>query len=323
MKAVLCYKYGSPDVLQIKDIPKPVPTGKEVLVKVKATTINDWDWSLVRGKPYVYRLIFGLFKPKKPIFGVELAGVVEACGPAVSRFKPGDRVYGDVSLVGWGGWAEFASVPEQALLAIPQPMSFEEAASLPHAAALAYQGLVTEGGLSEGQKILINGGGGGVGTLGVQMAKTVNIHVTGVDSQEKFPMMRELGFDELIDYKKTDFTKTGEQYDLILDTKSTRPPRSYLKALKPDGKYVTVGGGVFRMLQLAVWKGLFSSRSQKQLKILALKPNEGLEKVAEWFLAGQVRTVIDGPYPLEQIPELLEYFGNGRHKGKIVISLND
>lgn len=319
MKAIVCYKYGSPKDLQLVEVPRPIPLAGEVLVKVKATTINDWDWSLVRGKPYAYRLIYGLTKPKRPIFGVELAGIVEEVGDKVANFQIGDSVYGDISLNDWGAWAEYTAVPENALKRIPTGMSFIEASALPHASLLAWQGLVNDGKLKDGQKILINGAGGGVGSLGLQIAKIRGAHVTGVDSYQKLPMMEKLGFDELIDYRQEDFTKKDQQYDLILDAKTTRSPFAYLKALKARGKYVTVGGSLSRLLQMVILKPIISSFSSKSLKILALKPNEGLEQIGELFTKGKLKPVIDGPYALEEIPRLLKYFGEGRHKGKIVI----
>ncbi len=322
MKAIVCKRYGKPSELQLQKIALPVPGNKEVLVKVKATTINDWDWSLVRGKPYVYRLIYGLFRPRKPVFGVEIAGIVETMGPGATRFVPGDKVYGDISLVGYGGWAEFAAVPQSALMKMPEGLGFEEAASLPHACALAWQGLIEYGKLAKGQKLLINGGGGGVGTFGIQIAHNIGVdRVDGIDSGDKFPMMRQMGFNSLIDYKKSDFTKSGQQYDLILDTKTTRSPLAYLKSLNPHGRYVTVGGGPLRILQLLLYKPLIALFSTKRLDLVALKPNEGLDRLDGWIRSGKLNSVIDGPYSLKEIPDRLEYFGQGKHLGKIVIKI--
>ena len=321
MKAVVCRKYGNPSSLKLEELAIPKPADNEVLVKVMATAVNDWDWALVRGKPLLYRLMFGLLKPKEHVFGVELAGIVEKVGSSVQKFKVGDRVYGDTSEAGFGCWAEFAAVPETELAKIPDSMSYEIAASLPHASLLAYQGLITKGGLRDGQHILINGAGGGVGTIGLQISKTKDVYVTGVDSKEKLPMMLELGYDEVIDYRETDFTRAGKQYNLILDTKTTRGPKPLLKALKPGGRYVTVGGYLNRLLTLALCKGLIKTITKKELSILALKPNEGLESISKLYDEGIIKPVIDGPYSLEEIPEQLGRFGAGRHKGKIVISL--
>ena len=296
----------------------PEPDKGQVRVKVKATAINDYDWSIVRGKPGLYRLMYGLFKPKAHVRipGMEVAGIVDELGPGVSRFQVGDEVYGDTSEYGFGCFAEFLCIDEKALSPKPSAMSFEDAAALPHAALLAWQGFLL-GDLSAGQKILINGAGGGVGTLGLQMAKSFKVEVTGVDTRPKLEKMKALGFDEVIDYKKTDFTQLGNTYDLILDTKTTRSPSAYKKVLKPGGKYVTVGGKLGYLLWLLVAR-LFGN---KNLKILSLKPNNGLEKVSKMYSQGQLKPTIDGPYPLEQIPELLRYFGEGKHTGKVIISL--
>ncbi len=321
MKAIVCRSYGVPSELQLTKVTLTQPKSNEVLVRVCATAINDWDWSLVRGKPLAYRLIYGLFKPKKSIFGVELAGIVEQVGAEVTKFSMGDKVYGDISLAGMGAWAEFASVTEDALVAIPDGMSFEEAAALPHASILAWQGLVDRGQLQNGENLLINGAGGGVGTCGVQIASAMGARVTGVDHEKKLSMMKDLGFEHVIDYQKEDFTRNGQKYDLILDAKTTRWPLAYLRSLKPGGKYVTVGGSPVRLLLMALFKPFLKIFSRKELHILALKPNEGLDRIGEHFQEGKIKPIIDGPYPLEEIPQLLQYFGEGKHQGKIVITI--
>ena len=322
MKAIICKKYGKPATLSVGEIPIPVPAENQVLVKVKATAINDWDWALVRGRPYPYRLMFGLFKPKKQVFGVELAGVVDLVGSGVKKFKKGDRVYGDISESGFGAWAEFATVEESALAHMPDSMEYEVAAALPHASLLAYQGLIKAGELSDEQEILINGAGGGVGTLGIQIAKMKNVHVTGVDSKEKLPMMRELGYDKVLDYRETDFTRTGHKYDLILDTKTTRGPFTLSRSLKSFGIYATVGGRLNRLLQMTLFKGLITMNNSQRFQLVTLKPNEGLDYISGLYEQGMISTVIDGPYTLEEIPEQLERFGAGLHKGKIVIRID-
>ncbi len=319
MKAVVCERYGAAADLSIRELPKPVPVGNQVLVKIAATAINDWDWSLVRGRPKIYRLFYGLFKPKKKVFGVELSGTVEETGPEVSILNKGDRVYGDISLEGWGAWAEYVAVPETALVKMPDVMGYNEAASLPHAAGLAYQGLVTAGRLEKGQDLLINGAGGGVGTLGVQIARSIGARVSGVDSAEKLSLMEDLGFEEVMDYRKTDFTKTGKKYQLVLDTKTTRWPLALLRSLKPGGNYVTVGGSPGRILLLALMSRIIFAFSGKKLQLLTLKPNVGLEEISALYAAGKLKPVIDGPYPLEAVPEQLARFGQGKHLGKIVI----
>lgn len=323
MKAIVAKKYGKPkEVLAQKDLAFPIPKDNEVLIKIHATAINDYDWSLVRGKPYLYRLMFGLFKPKNPIAGMELAGVVEGLGSKATKLKVGDAVYGDISEFGFGTFAEHISIHEDALLLKPDELSFEIATAIPHASTLALQALRDIGKMKQGQKVLINGGGGGVGTIGLQLAKLSECHVTGVDSGEKFPMMKSLGYDQVIDYKKVDFTKSGEKYDLILDCKTNKSPFSYLRALKITGIYVTIGGNPSSLISVLFWGKIFSVFSSKKLQILSLKPNEGLDEIAQLVIQNKIKPEIDGPYPLEDIPRLIQYFGEGKHKGKVVISID-
>ncbi len=321
MKAILCPHYGSPEQLKIMEVPIPVPANDQVLVKIYATAINDYDWSMVRGKPYLYRLLFGIRKPKHLIPGMELSGIVEAIGDDVSQFKVGDAVYGDLSEFGFGSFAEYVAINQKALVLKPEAMSFEEAAAIPHAALLAYQGLVDKGEIHEGQKILINGAGGGVGTFALQLAKLYGAEVSGVDTGEKLQNMKDLGYDHIIDYKKENFTKRKERYDLILDAKTFQPTWTYLKALKPKGKYITVGGTIGKLMHLAVTKGLISLFSNKKFHLLALQPNKGLTQINQLYTEGKIKPTIDGPYTLEEIPRLIQYFGEGKHTGKVVVKL--
>lgn len=323
MRAIFFENYGLPlKVLTIKEIAKPIPKANEVLIKIHATAINDYEWSIARGKPYVYRLMFGLFRPKNQIPGMELSGVVEGIGAGVTKWEVGDAVFGDISNYGFGTLAEYISIHEDSVIRKPKELSFEVAAAIPHASALALQGLRDLGKIKQGQKVLINGGGGGVGTIGFQLAKLYNCHVTGVDSAEKFEMMTSLGYDQLIDFKKIDFTGFGEQYDLILDCKTSKSPFSYLKALKPNGKYVTIGGNLSSLVSILFWSKVISIFSSKKLKILSLKPNEGVDYISELLIDGKITPQIDGPYQLEETPRLIQYFGEGHHKGKIVIRMN-
>lgn len=321
MKAIVLSRYGSPDALSAEEIPKPEPKNDEVLVKVHATTVNDWDWSLVRGKPYPYRLMSGLFRPKVSVLGAEVAGIVEATGRSATQFKPGDRVYGDISEAGFGGFAEYVSVHENALARMPPGMAFEQAAALPHAALLALQGMVSVGKIQRGERVLINGAGGGVGAIGVQIAKEYGCEVTGVDRDFKLDMLKSLGFDHVIDYRQVDFTNNDQRYDLILDTKTTRSPLRYLGALNPEGRYVTVGGQLLRLLQLLCMGSVMTAMTGKQMKILGLKPNEGLDHINRLFESHALRCVIDGPYALADVPKAVERFGKGEHIGKIVIAV--
>lgn len=321
MKAIVCDKYGTPKDLKLKEIDTPVPKANEVLVKILATAINDYDWSSVRGKPYVYRLLFGLRKPKQPIPGMELSGTIEAVGSQTKSFKIGDGVYGDVSDFGFGTFAEYICINEKALVKKPSSMSFLDATALPHAALLASQSLINIGNIHENQRILINGAGGGVGTLGLQIAKQFNAEVTGVDTGEKLAMMKNLGFEHVIDYKKVDFTTNGMEYDLILDAKTNRSPFNYLKSLSSNGKYITVGGRLRRLLQIVLLKKLISKIYKKEVQVLSLKANEGLEYINDLYEAGNIKPIIDGPYSLADIPNKIQYFGDGKHQGKIVIAV--
>ena len=317
MKAIVFDQYGPPSSLKLKEVPKPEIEPDEILVKIKATTINDFDWSLVRGKPYIYRLLFGLTKPKYDIPGIELAGEVEEIGSEVDAFSVGDRVYGDTSDYKWGTLAEYIAIRPSSVVKIPPFMSFEEAAATPHASMLAYQSLVDIAKIKPGQKILMNGAGGGMGTFGLQIAKTYGAAVTGVDSGDKLKMMEEIGFDKVLDYKAVDFTRSKEKYDIILDAKSTRFPTKYKRVLVENGIYVSVGGYLWKILLIVMARSIFRANTY----MLALKPNQGLEEVGKLFETGKIKPVIDGPYKLEEVPELFNYFGEGRHTGKIVISI--
>ncbi|NER19298.1 MAG: NAD(P)-dependent alcohol dehydrogenase [Symploca sp. SIO1C2] len=321
MKAIVLTKYGSADVLKLQDVEKPKPKEGEVLVKIHATAINDWDWCLMRGTPFYIRLLCGLLKPKIQIPGAEIAGQIEEVGHNVQQFQPGDMVYGDISECGFGGFAEYVCVPETALALKPECMSFVEAAALPHAAMLALQGLLEEGQLQPGQKVLINGAGGGVGTLGVQIAKSMGaIDVTGVDSSDKFDMMHSVGFVQTIDYTQKDFTQSQEKYDLILDTKTNRSIFQYLRVLNPQGTYVTVGGDTPRLFQVLFSKPIIHLFSKKRVSLVNLQPNKDLDYINKLFQAGGIKPVLDGPYRLSEVPEMIQYFGRGKHKGKVVIN---
>jgi NADPH:quinone reductase-like Zn-dependent oxidoreductase len=322
MKAIVLSEYGSSDVLQLREVATPIPKNDEVLVKVHAASINDWDWCLMRGTPFYIRLLCGLLQPKIKIPGVDVAGQVKAVGQKVKRLQPGDEVYGDLSGCGFGSFAEFVCAKENALALKPAGMTFVEAAAIPHAAMLAIQGLRDQGQIQPGQKLLINGAGGGVGTLGVQVAKSIGAEVAGVDSSEKLQMMRSIGFDQVIDYTKEDFTQTGQCYDLILDTKTNRSIFKYVRALSPNGTYVTVGGSTARLFQAFFLGPVIQILSKKHIRVLGLKPNKDLDYVNELFEAGSITPVVDGPYELSEVPKVIQRFGNSRHKGKLVIALD-
>jgi len=321
MKAIVYQKYGPPDVLQLKDVEKPTPKDNEILVKIHAASVNDWDWGLLRGKPFVNRLLFGLLKPKIKILGVDIAGRVEAVGRNVEQFQPGDEVFGDISGCGWGGFAEYVCIPENALALKPASMTFEEAAAIPQAGLLALQGLRDKGQIQPGQKVLINGAGGGAGTFAVQIAKSFGAEVTGVDSTRKLDMMRSIGADQVIDYTQEDFTKNGQHYDLILDVAAYHSIFDYKRALSPKGIYVMVGGSMALMFQVLFLGPWISMSGSKKMAILMHKPNKDLAFMKELFEAGKVAPVIDRRYPLSEVAEALRYFGEGHAQGKVVITL--
>ena len=319
MKAIVYTKYGGPEVLQLKEMEKPYPKDDEVLVKVYAVSINDWDFGLLEGD-FINRLLNGIMKPKRKILGSDIAGRIEAVGKNVTRFKTGDDVYGDLS-GSWGGFAEYTCAQEKALALKPAAMSFIDAAAIPQAAMLAVQGLIDKGKIHTGQKLLINGAGGGVGTFAVQIAKLYGVETTGVDSTAKLNMLRSMGFDHVIDYTREDFTKNGQCYDLILDVKANRSMFDYARALSRKGTYVTVGGSMGRLFQalfLAPWISLIS---KKYIRIVALKTNKDLLYMNELFETGKIKPVIDGPYKLSEFPEAFRIFGKAEHKGKVVITM--
>ncbi len=321
MKAVICRTYGPSSNLRIEEIPPPKPKPHEVLVKVYASAINDYDWSMVRGKPLLYRLLFGILRPKHLIPGMELSGVIAAIGSDATIFRTGDAVYGDISEYGFGTLAEFVCIDERALVKKPQAITFDEAATVSHASMLAWQALHDHGKMKGGEKVLINGAGGGVGIFALQLAKLLDAEVTGVDSGHKLKAMKELGYDQVIDYRKEDFAKLPVKYDLILDCKTSRSPFAYADVLKRGGRYVTVGGRITKLLQLLLWRRWIQWTQNKQFRIVALKPNKDLVRIHQLFEDRQLRCLIDGPYPLTRTPELIQYFGDGKHTGKVVISL--
>lgn len=322
MKAASLTKYGSPYNLEIREVDKVAPVDGEVSVRVHASSVNDWDWCITKGSPFYIRLFCGLFRPKTIIPGVDISGVIEAVGSHAAKFEPGDAVYGDLSECGFGGFAEYVCVPETALSPKPAGVSFVDAAAIPHAATLALQGLRDVGGLKPQGKLLINGAGGGVGTIGLQVARALGVeNVTGVDHKDKLEMMRSQGFDEVLDYAEVDFTSTGNTYDLILDAKTDRSPLNYLRALNPGGRYVTVGGKIIRIIQVLLLKPIIKLFSQKRVRLVSLKTNQDLDLISEWLEAGKIVPVIEGPYKLCEVQEAVQRFGEGRHKGKIIISM--
>jgi NADPH:quinone reductase-like Zn-dependent oxidoreductase len=323
MQAIVYTEYGPPDVLELKEVEIPTPEDDEVLVRVHAASVNSWDWGLLRGTPFVNRLMFGLLKPKTRILGCDIAGKVEAIGRNVQQLQPGDEVFGDISGGDWGGFAEYVCARENVLALKSASMTFEEAAAIPQAGVLALQGIRDKGQIQPGQKVLINGAGGGSGTFAVQIAKSFGAEVTGVDSTRKLDMLRSIGADHVIDYTKEDFTKNGQRYDLILDVVTYRSIFDYKRVLSPKGIYVMLGGGSWaRVFQTLLLGPLISMTGSKKMGALMHKPNKkDLDFMTELVEAGKVVPIIDRRYPLSEVPEALRYFGEGRARGKLIITV--
>jgi len=322
MKAVICTKYGPPDVLKLKEVEKPTPKDNEALVKVLAASLNAADFEYRRGV-FIVRLLYrGLLKPKYTILGSDIAGRVESVGGNVKQFRPGDEIWGDLSYPhGFGTFAEYVCIPENALRLKPASMTFEEAAAVPTAAVVALQHLLAKRPIQPGQKVLINGAGGGTGTFAVQIAKYFGAEVTGVDSTRKLDMLRSIGADHVIDYTQEDFTKNGQHYDLILDVVVRRSVFDYKRALSPTGICVFVGGSTTRVFLNVLLGALLSMIGSKKIGLGTWKPNkrEELEFLKELFEAGKVRSVIDRLYPLNEIAEAFRYLEEGHARGKVVI----
>jgi NADPH:quinone reductase-like Zn-dependent oxidoreductase len=322
MKAIVCTEYGSPDVLQLKEVAKPAPKENEVLARVHAASLNAADLETLRGV-FIVRMV----APRKPMYkilGSDIAGRVEAVGRNVTQFQPGDEVWGDLSFPhGLGAFAEYVCVPENALALKPASMTFEEAATYPQAAIVALQSLRDKGQIQPGHKVLINGAGGGMGTFAVQIAKYFGAEVTGVDSTRKLDMLRSIGADWVIDYTQKDYTKSGQRYDLILDVAAYRSVFDYRRALRPEGIFMMVGGSLATLLQVVFLGALISRIGSKRIGLSTWEPNkrEDLAFLAELFEAGKVVPVIDRRYPLSEVPEALRYLEEEPHLGKIVITM--
>jgi len=323
MKAIVYTKYGPPDVLQLKEVEKPTPKDNEVLIKVHAASVNYADWGLLRGKPFLVRLMeFGPLKPKNQILGADLAGRVEAVGRNVKQFQPGDEVFGDISGCGWGAFAEYVSIPENALVLKPANISFEEAAAVPLAAVTALQGLRDKGQIQPGQKVLINGASGGVGTFAVQIAKSFGAEVTAVCSTRNLDMARSIGADQVIDYTQENFTQNRQRYDLILAANGYHSISDYKRALSPEGIYVCTGGSMAQIFQSMLLGPWMSMTGSKKMGNLAAKSNKkDLFFMKELLEAGKVVPVIDRCYPLSEVAEALGYLGEGHARGKVVITI--
>lgn len=323
MKAIVCPRYGSPEVLRVEEVVKPTPKDNEVLLKIHATGLNAADWHIMRGDPYLLRLAFGLRKPKFEILGADVAGRIEAVGKNVRQFKVGDDVFGDLSGCGFGGLTEFAVAPESSLVLKPTTLSYEQAAAIPMAAVTALQGLRDKGFIQAGQQVLINGASGGVGTFAVQLAKSFGAEVTAVCSKRKMELVRSLGADHVIDYTHEDFTKGEKRYDLILAANGYHHIMHYQRALKKGGRYVMTGGADAQIFQVLLLGPLISIGSSKKLSNLLAQPNQQdllfLKALVE---SGKVAPVIDRQYTLNEVPSAMRYLEEGHAKGKIVIKMN-
>jgi NADPH:quinone reductase-like Zn-dependent oxidoreductase len=318
MKAGVYTRYGPPDVLGLTDVPAPVPKDDEVLVQVHAVSLNASDWEALRGKP-LYSRIGGPFRPRHHILGSDIAGRVTAAGRNATRFPPGQDVFADI-LSHMGGFAEYVCVPETALAPMPTGMTYEETAALPQAGAIALQGIQDKGQVRPGQKVLINGAGGGSGMYAIQLAKLNGAEVTGVDNAEKLEFMRSLGADHVIDYTRDDFTRTGRTYDLILDLAAHRPAFAYQGSLLPGGRYLYVGGSVATLLQVLLTGPVLGRAEGKKIRLLAVRQGaQHLAPLVELCQAGKIATVIGRRYRLSQVPEALRYLGEGHAQGKIVV----
>jgi NADPH:quinone reductase-like Zn-dependent oxidoreductase len=334
MKAIVCTRYGPPDVLELQEVAEPAPKEGEALVRIHAASLNAADLEYLRG---TWSARFGgPLRPARKILGSDIAGRIEAVGRSVKQFRPGDEIWGDLSFpLAYGAFAEYVCVPESALRLKPAGMTFEQAAAVPSAGVVALQNLrgvgstapslllSDKGEIQPGQRVLINGAGGGVGTFAVQIAKSCGAEVTGVDSPSKLDMLRSIGADHVIDYTREDFTKNGRRYDLILDVVASRSMFDYRRALSPAGVFVCVGGSLPTILQAFSLGPVMSMTGSKKLGIVTWRPNDqrDLAALAALFAAGKVVPIIDRRYPLSEVPQALQYLEEGHAKGKVVITV--
>ena len=321
MKAIVYAQYGSPDFLQLREVARPAPKEDEVLIRVHAASVNAADWHYLRGAPFLFRLETGFPKPKNTFLGADVAGRVEAVGRNVTQFQPGDEVFGDLSESGRGTFAEYVCASENALALKPANISFEEAAAVPMAAVVALQGL-RAGKIQRGQKVLVNGASGGVGTFAVQIAKAFGAEVTAVCSTMKLDLVRSIGADHVIDYTQEDFTRNRQQYDLILAVNGYRSISDYKRALSPTGTYVMSGGDTAQMMEAMFLGPWMSRKGSRKMGNLAAKPSQkDLIFVKELLETGKVVPVIDRCYPLSEVADALRYLEEGHAQGKIVITV--
>lgn len=325
MKAAIHERYGSPDVVELREVDVPVATDDQVLVRVEAASVNRGDLDAIEARPAFTRLFMGLRAPRNQRIGIDVAGVVESVGPDVSRFKPGERVFADLYNFGAGSFAEYVCAPEKAFLPIPASMTFEDAATLPHAAILAVQGLRLRNKrtVGPGDRVLVSGGAGNVGPFAIQIAKSRGAEVTGVDSADKLDLMRRLGADHVIDYRTVDYAKTGEGYDWILDVDGHHSVFEARRALRAKGVYVTLGGAGRRILGAMLAGPVISKATGKSMGLLLWwKPfrAEDVATLTDLIAAGKVRPVIDRRYPLAEIVDALRWVDDAHATGKVVVT---
>lgn len=322
MKAIVCPKYGSPDVLELREVEKPTPGDNEVLIKVHAAAVNAADWHLMRGDPFLARISIGLLKPKYKILGADVAGRVETVGKNVNQFKPGDEVFGDLFESGCGAYAEYACARENGLVLKPSNVTFEQAASVPLAAVTALQALRDNGKIKAGQKVLISGASGGVGIFAVQIAKWFGADVTAVCSTRNLDMVRALGADRVIDYTQEDFTKNRACYDLILAVNGYHSISDYKRVLNPNGTYVMIGGSGAQMAQAMFLGPLISMMGNKKMGNMLAKPNQkDLLFLKALMEDGKLEAVIDRRYTLREVPDAIRHLEGEHARGKIVITV--
>jgi NADPH:quinone reductase-like Zn-dependent oxidoreductase len=326
MKAAVQERYGTPEVVHLSDIDRPEPADDQVLVRVQAASVNRADLDGLGPRPGFVRLLIGLRAPRNHRVGIDVAGAVESVGPTATRFKPGDEVFGDLFTFGQGAFAEYVCASEKAFASMPAGMTFEEAASLPHSAILALQGLRLRNGrtIRPGDKVLIDGASGNVGPFAVQMAKSLGAEVTGVCTTGKVGFVRSLGADHVIDYTQVDYTATGERYDWIVDTDSHHPIRRVRRALRPNGVYITLGGTALPILKAMIVGPLLSLRSDRWSGLMLWwKPfnPEDVATLKQLIAAGKVKPVIDRRFPLSEVVDALRWVDDGHAKGKVIVTM--
>jgi len=324
MKAIIKTKYGSPDVLELCDVDIPVPNENQVLIKVFAASVNALDWRLMRGTPLPMRFATGLFKPKNKIPGADVSGRIEKIGSKVRDFKIGDEVFGDISQSDFGAFAEYVCATEEELAKKPKNLTFEDVASVPVAAVTALQGIRNHGKILAGQKVLINGASGGVGSFAVQIAKSYGAEITAVCSTNNVKMAAINGADHVIDYKNEDFTKSGKLYDLIIAVNGYHSISEYKKVLTSKGTYVMIGGSMRQIFQAELLGSLRSERGGKKLLSMgsAKSNKDDLLLLKDLLGQGKLKPYIEKEYKLEEVPEAIRYLEDGHAKGKLIINVN-